>query len=58
MSCFSSDQDAEMERATEPFFIESFTMNAASPILFDLDGTLLDTHDMILESMQQYHQRG
>ena len=27
-------------------------MNAASPILFDLDGTLLDTHDMILESMQ------
>ena len=26
-------------------------MNAASPILFDLDGTLLDTHDMILESM-------
>lgn len=27
-------------------------MNAASPILFDLDGTLLDTHDIILESMQ------
>lgn len=27
-------------------------MNAASPILFDLDGTLLDTHDMILESMR------